>query len=112
MPIIRRKHRAYVTSGICHSIQMTVWYAGRNEIPPCIPDSHLYRMTNTLCHIGTVFPPHDGHIFARNMYRKTINILRKVVHQVGSIYKRLHKNVRSKKHKFIKFAMHFVDTLC
>jgi hypothetical protein len=67
---------------------MTVWYAGRNIIPPCIPDSHLYRMTNTRRHIGTVFSPDDGHIVARNMYRKTINILRKLVHQVGSICKR------------------------
>ena len=31
-------------------------------IPPCIPDSHLYRVTNTRCRIGTVFSPDDGHI--------------------------------------------------
>jgi len=36
-------------------------------IPPCIPDSHLYRVTNTRCRIGTVFSPDDGHIVARNM---------------------------------------------
>ena len=54
---------------------------------PCIPDSHLYRVTNTRCRIGTVFSPDDGHTVARNMYRKAINILRKFVHQVGSIYK-------------------------
>ena len=29
----------------------------------------------------------DGHIVARNMWRKEINILRKTVHQVGFIYK-------------------------
>jgi hypothetical protein len=34
-----------------------------------------------------VFSPDDGHIVAQNMYRKAINILRKIVHQVGSIYK-------------------------
>ena len=33
----------------------------------CIPDSHLYRVTNTRCRIGTVFSPDDGHIVARNM---------------------------------------------
>jgi len=33
----------------------------------CIPDSHLYRVTNTRCRIGTVFSPEDGHIVARNM---------------------------------------------
>ena len=59
-----------------------------NEIPPCILDSHLYRVTNTRCRrIGTVFSPDDGHVVARNMHRKTINILRTFVHQVGSIYK-------------------------
>ena len=47
---------------------------------PCIPDSHLYRVTNTRCRIDTVFSPDDGHNVARN-------ILRKSVHQVGSIYK-------------------------
>ena len=28
---------------------MTVWYAGRNETPPWIPDSHLCRVTNNRC---------------------------------------------------------------
>jgi Fe2+ or Zn2+ uptake regulation protein len=53
----------------------------------CILDSDRYRLTNTRCRIGTVFSPDDGHIVAQNMYRKAINILRKFVHQVGSIYK-------------------------
>jgi len=44
---------------------MTVWYAGR--IPPCIPESHLYRVTNTRRRIGTVFSPDDWHMIARNM---------------------------------------------
>jgi len=57
-------------------------------IPPCIPGSHLYRVTNTSCRIGTVFSPDDGHIVARNMQRKALNILRKIVHQVGSVYKK------------------------
>ena len=29
-------------------------------IPPCIPDSHLYRVTNTRHHIGMLFSPDDG----------------------------------------------------
>jgi len=49
--------------------------------------------------IGTLYSPDDGHIVARNMYRKAINILRKFVHQVGSIYKRLCKDAPSTKHK-------------
>jgi len=59
VPIIRRKYLTYATPGISHSTQMTVWYA---------------------------FSPDDEHIVAPNMYRKVINILRKSVHQVGSIY--------------------------
>jgi len=38
-----------------------------NEIPPCKPDSHLYRVTNTRRRIGTVFSPDDGHVVARNV---------------------------------------------
>ena len=68
-------------------------------IPPCIPDSHLYTVTNTRCRIGTVFSSDDGHIIAWNMKRKAINILRKFVHQFGSIYKRLCKDAQTTKHK-------------
>ena len=39
----------------------------QDGIPPCIPNSHLYRVTNTRCRIGTVFSSDDGHIVARNM---------------------------------------------
>ena len=50
------------------SLYIDDWYAGRNEIPPYIsPDSHLHRVTNTRCRIGTEFSPYDGQIFARNM---------------------------------------------
>jgi hypothetical protein len=58
-----------------------------NFIPPCIPDSHPYRVTNTKCHIDTVISPDDGHIVARNTQRKEIYVLRKIVHQFGVIYK-------------------------
>ena len=56
-------------------------------IPPCILDSHPCRVTSTKCRIDTVVSPDDGHIVARNMERKEINILRKIVHQFGFIYK-------------------------
>jgi len=36
---------------------------------------------------GGISSPDDGHTVARNMQRKEINILRKIVHQVGFIYK-------------------------
>jgi len=65
-----------------------IWKEGmQGGIPPCIPDSHLYRVINIRCRIGTEFSPDDGHVVARNVYRKAINILRKFVYQVGSIYK-------------------------
>ena len=44
-------------------------------------------VTSTKCHIDTVISPDDGHIVAWNMYRKEINTLRKIVHEVGLIYK-------------------------
>jgi len=36
-------------------------------------------MTSTKCHIDTVIYTDDGHIVARNMYIKEINLLRKIV---------------------------------
>ena len=52
-----------------------------------IPDSHPNRITNTKCRINIVVSPDDGHIIARNMYRKETNILRKIVHQFGFLCK-------------------------
>jgi hypothetical protein len=79
VPIIRIKYRTYATPGICHSI----WMTGMQGIP----DSHPYCVTNTRCRTDTSTSPDDGHTVARNMYRKAINTLRKIVHQVGSIYR-------------------------
>jgi hypothetical protein len=67
VPITRRKHCTYGTPRICHSIWVTLWYAWRNFFPPCIPESHLYTVTNTRCRIGTVIFSDDGHRVARNM---------------------------------------------
>ena len=78
VPIIRRKYRTYATPGICHSIWTTLWYAGRNEIPPCIPDSHLHRVTNTRCRIGTVFSPDDGHIVCPKHVDKSNKHIKKI----------------------------------
>jgi len=43
------------------------WLSGMQGVPPCIPDSHLYRVTNTRILMGTVFSPDEGHLVARNM---------------------------------------------
>ena len=48
----------------------------------------------------TVVSLDDGHIVARNMYRKEINKLRKIVHQVGFVYKII-QGCRSTKQLFL-----------
>jgi len=58
------------------------------DISPCnFKLSTCFRVTNTKCRIDTAVSPDDGHIVARNVQRKEINVLRKIVHQVGFIYK-------------------------
>ena len=52
-------------------------------IPPCVPDSQLHGVTNTKCRIDTIISPDDGKIVARSTWRKEINILRKIVHQLA-----------------------------
>ena len=37
VPIIIRNSCIYMTLDTCYSVWMTVWYAGWNDIPPCIP---------------------------------------------------------------------------
>jgi hypothetical protein len=89
------------TVSIRHLVLVTLygWLSGmQGAIPPCIPDSHPHRVTRTKCRIDTVISPDDGHIVARNMERKEINILRKTVHQVGFIYKIIQR-CRSTEHK-------------
>ena len=99
MSIIRRKYRTYATPGISHSIHTDDCLAYRAIYRPAYQTVNcVYRVTNTRCRIGTVFSPDDGHIAARNLYRKAINLLRKSVHQVGSIYKVI-QGARSKEHE-------------
>ena len=96
----------YLCDTCYQSLYIDDWYAG-----PCIPDSHLYRVTNNRCHIGTVFSPDDGHIVARNVQSKSINILRKFVHQVGS-FEILCKDARSTKHKiYLKMSCRIYEVM-
>ena len=69
--IIGRINCINTTSGICHSVSMTVWYAGAYA-----PAYHtvLYTEWHTRCRIDTVNSPNDGHIAVWNMYRIEINI--------------------------------------
>ena len=47
-------------------------------IHSCIPDSHLYRVTNNKCHIGTVFSPDNGHIVAPKYEEKSNKHIKKI----------------------------------
>jgi len=85
VPIIRINDSIYVILVICHSVWMTVCYAGWNSTLHSRQSSTQSDKYNK-CRIDTVISPDDRHIVARNMYRKEINILRKIVHQVGFIY--------------------------
>jgi len=51
--------------------------------------SHPHRITSAKCHTNTVVSLDDGHIVVRNMYRKEVDMLRKILHQVGLIYKNI-----------------------
>ena len=73
------------------------WPSGMQGAP-CIPDGHPYRITSTIHHINTVVSPDDGNIVARNMSR-FINILRKIVYQVGFFFTRTFRDAWSTKHK-------------
>jgi len=81
VPIISKNNYIYATLSICHSVWMTLWWNST------LHTRHPYRITITKCRIDTVISPDDGHIVARSMYKKEINKLRKIVHQVGFIYK-------------------------
>ena len=50
---------------ICHSVWMTIRYAGRNH--PTFQTVIHTDWQITRCRIGTVFSPDDWHIVARNM---------------------------------------------
>ena len=66
----------------------------------CLPDSDLHRVTNTKCRINKVIFPDDGHIVARNMQRKEINVLKKLCTKLA-LFTRLYKNARPKNIKKI-----------
>jgi hypothetical protein len=70
MLIIRRINCIKTTSGICHSIYMTVWFTTYT------PDGHLYTVIYTRC-TDTINSSNDGHMAARNVYRIEINIHKK-----------------------------------
>jgi len=65
---------------------------------------YTYRITSTKCRIDTVVSPDDGHIVAQHMYRKEINILRKIVHQVGFIYKIIQGCTVNKPYSSVSFV--------
>jgi hypothetical protein len=58
--------------------------------------STCFRITSTKYPINIVVSPDDGHIVARNMYRKEINIVRKIVQQVGFVCKIIQRGTVNK----------------
>jgi len=62
-----------------------------DQTPPIHSDKYQ-------CRIDTVVSPDDGHMDARNLYRREINILSRFEHLVGLICKIVHGR-RSTKHK-------------
>ena len=75
-----------ITSGICHSMQVTVKCAGLDgtSIQTCTLDGHLHRVTYTRLRINTIDSTDDERRGARNMQRIVINIYEKrIVRQVG-----------------------------
>ena len=85
MPSIRKLLYMYDT-GICHSLSMGgVWSAGWIQSNQQTR-RHSYRVTNTSVAQIQQFSPDDGHVNARNMQRRKINILNRIVHLVGFIY--------------------------
>jgi len=102
---------------------MTVWYAGCNILytrqssiqgcPPCVSESHPYRITSTNCRINTVVSPDDGHIVARNMYRKEIKHTKKNCAPSFFLFTRLYR-MHGKKNKItgnseisLSYKVHF-----
>ena len=63
-PSSRRINCINRASGLCHSVQMTVWCA---DVHTCTPNGPLYRVTYTRCPIDTINFPINGHMAARNM---------------------------------------------
>jgi len=71
-------------------------------IPPCITDSHPHRVANTKYRIDTIISPDDGHRVARNMWRKEIDILKKLCTKLA-LFTRL----------FLKYLLiHFFERKC
>ena len=109
--IIRRINCINTTSGICHSVQVTVWYAGLGFTQTCIPDGHLHRVTYTRCRIDTINSPDDEHMSARNMQRFGINTYEKrIVPQVGHL-QRLYRDARLTKHKHLRQRSSYLEAL-
>ena len=95
VPIIRRYNCICVTLGNCHSVWMTVSNAGWNETFSFHP---VYRVTSTKCRTGTFVSPDDGHIVAQSIYRKEINLLRKLCKKLALFTRTLKQGPRLNLH--------------
>jgi hypothetical protein len=81
---------------------MTVWNARWNPAY----QTAIHAVTSTKCHIDTVISPDDGHIVARNMYRKEIKHTKKNcapswLYLQGYTRMRRQQNIENTKHKIM-----------
>jgi hypothetical protein len=85
--IIRRTNCINTTSGIYHSLSVTVSCAGQkgSSFPTCARNGHRQGLTYTRVCIDTIDSPDDEYDVARNMYRTEINTERRVLRQVGHL---------------------------
>ena len=76
--LVIRRISCINTSGICHSMYVTVWYADTDGtlsfIHTCKPDGHLHRVTYSRCRTDTTDSPDDEHMVTQNMLSIEINI--------------------------------------
>jgi hypothetical protein len=63
------------------------------------------KLTSTKCRINTFMSPDDGHLVAQIMERKGINVLRKIVQQIGFICKNIQPLFTT---EFIQFRILFL----
>ena len=73
--IIRRFSCINTISGMCHSMQVTVWYAGLDRTSK--PAYQMVRVIYTRYRIDTIASPDDEHVNDRNMQGLEINVYKK-----------------------------------
>jgi hypothetical protein len=97
--IVSIRHLVCVTLYRC-SFGVQVWMS-RSLIQTCTPNSRLYRVTHTRCHIDTIISPDDGHVAApKHAENRNKHTRKRIVCRVGYL-QRLYRDARSTEHKIL-----------